>query len=244
MSQDFDGLQRGATQRRPEAADHPARPGLPADDAVHVVRRGGGEDRHRRRNAAARRSPGRDAGRHELRRRFRRAAGSKRSSMARSTARATCSSGGFLGLARQDRAPSALPAAPRPAACICARAQTGSLRFAALVNHQPVRDEPVQVQNGKLSVQLFLSDTSAETLKQLQQLGFEIVLQPRVGQGDGRPNRRGEVDGAGPARGRKIHRAPSRELARAPLRSKSRPLEKLASPPAFKVNTGHRHAIL
>ena len=44
-----------------------------------------------------------------------------------------------------------------------------------------MRDEPVQVQNGKVSVQLFLNDTSAETMKQLQQLGFEVVLKPQSG---------------------------------------------------------------
>jgi hypothetical protein len=53
--------------------------------------------------------------------------------------------------------------------------------LAALLNHQPVKDEPVQVQNGKVTVQLFLNDQSAETMKQLQQLGFEIVLMPQAG---------------------------------------------------------------
>jgi heme-binding NEAT domain protein len=44
-----------------------------------------------------------------------------------------------------------------------------------------VRDEPVQVQNGRVTVQLFLNDTSAETMKQLQQLGFEVVVRPQSG---------------------------------------------------------------
>jgi Ca-activated chloride channel family protein len=51
----------------------------------------------------------------------------------------------------------------------------------ALLNHQPVRDEPVQVQNGKVSVQLYLNDASPETIRQLQQFGFEIVIRPKSG---------------------------------------------------------------
>jgi Ca-activated chloride channel family protein len=51
----------------------------------------------------------------------------------------------------------------------------------ALLNHQPVRDEPVHVQNGKVTVQIFLNDTSPETMKQIQQLGFEVVLKRQSG---------------------------------------------------------------
>jgi Ca-activated chloride channel family protein len=50
----------------------------------------------------------------------------------------------------------------------------------ALVNKQPA-GEPVSLQNGKVAVQLFLTDSSAQTLAQLKQLGFEIVLQPKSG---------------------------------------------------------------
>src|SRR5439155_5931901 len=50
----------------------------------------------------------------------------------------------------------------------------------ALINKRPA-GEPVNVQNGQVAVQLFLADSSAQTLAQLKQLGFEIVLQPKSG---------------------------------------------------------------
>ena len=49
MSQDFRGLQRGTPRDDLKQQITRLGPGLPADDAVHVLRRGGGEDRDRRR---------------------------------------------------------------------------------------------------------------------------------------------------------------------------------------------------
>lgn len=85
--------------------------------------------------------------------------------------------GGFMG-ARAKAAPAApMPSVPPPA--VPATKLDASLT--ALIKHQPIRDEPVQVQNGKVSVELFLNDMSAETMKQLQQAGFEVVLKPQGG---------------------------------------------------------------
>ncbi len=42
----------------------------------------------------------------------------------------------------------------------------------------PTAEDAKFVRNGKVEVQVFLTDTSPETLKQLQDLGFEVVLQP------------------------------------------------------------------
>jgi Ca-activated chloride channel homolog len=92
--------------------------------------------------------------------------------MAYSTVMPARSFGGFAGTVRMKAARPAEP--PQPGSKLDPSLQ-------ALVNRQPVRDEPVQAQNGKVSVQLFLNDTSAETLKQLQQAGFEVVLRPQSG---------------------------------------------------------------
>jgi len=88
-------------------------------------------------------------------------------------------SGGFISTNR-----SAVPiAAPPPPSTVAPKPAPSKLdaSLVALINHQPVRDEPVQMQNGKVSVQVFLNDASAATLKQLQQLGLEVVLKPQSG---------------------------------------------------------------
>ena len=36
------------------------------------------------------------------------------------------------------------------------------------------------IKDGKATIQIWLSDTSAQTLAQLKQLGFEVVLQPKT----------------------------------------------------------------
>lgn len=43
---------------------------------------------------------------------------------------------------------------------------------------KPTAEEAKFLRNGKVEIQVFLTDTSAETLKQLKDLGFEVVLQP------------------------------------------------------------------
>lgn len=45
---------------------------------------------------------------------------------------------------------------------------------------QPSPDEARFVRNGKAEIQVWLADKSAETLAQLKQLGFEIVLEPKT----------------------------------------------------------------
>jgi Ca-activated chloride channel family protein len=45
---------------------------------------------------------------------------------------------------------------------------------------RPRPEEAQVVRNGKAEVQIFLTDTSAETLAKLKQLGFELVLQPKT----------------------------------------------------------------
>lgn len=43
---------------------------------------------------------------------------------------------------------------------------------------KPTAEEAKLLRHGKVEVQVFLTDTSPATLKQLQALGFEVVLQP------------------------------------------------------------------
>jgi len=43
---------------------------------------------------------------------------------------------------------------------------------------KPTAEEAKFLRNGKVEVQVFLTDTSEATLKQLKELGFEVVLQP------------------------------------------------------------------
>jgi hypothetical protein len=43
---------------------------------------------------------------------------------------------------------------------------------------KPTVEEAKFLRNGKVEVQVFLTDTSAQALKQLKDLGFEILLQP------------------------------------------------------------------
>ena len=70
-----------------------------------------------------------------------------------------------------------------------ARSDTAKLdrRLAAIVkrvkekNGTPVGDEAVFVKDGKAEVQIWLEDTSAESLEQLKKLGFELLLQPKPG---------------------------------------------------------------
>jgi Ca-activated chloride channel family protein len=102
-------------------------------------------------------------------------------SPSRSSYRAFDGISGALGMRKAMPGPMAPPPQPqaKPAAPAPASKLDSSLE--ALANHQPVRDEPVQVQNGRVTVQLFLNDTSAETMKQLQQLGFEVVVRPQSG---------------------------------------------------------------
>ena len=45
---------------------------------------------------------------------------------------------------------------------------------------RPAPEEAKFVRNGKAEIQVWLSDTSPETLKQLKALGFEIVLEPKT----------------------------------------------------------------
>ncbi|HSQ20476.1 MAG TPA: VWA domain-containing protein, partial [Blastocatellia bacterium] len=47
-------------------------------------------------------------------------------------------------------------------------------------NTQPSPDEIRFVRNGKAEIQVWLADKSAETVAQLKQLGFEIVLEPKT----------------------------------------------------------------
>jgi Ca-activated chloride channel family protein len=47
-------------------------------------------------------------------------------------------------------------------------------------NTQPGPDEARFVRNGKAEIQVWLADKSAETVAQLKQLGFEIVLEPKT----------------------------------------------------------------
>jgi len=69
-----------------------------------------------------------------------------------------------------------------------ARSDTAKLdrRLAAIVkrvkekNGTPVGDEAVFVKDGKAEVQIWLEDTSAESLGQLKKLGFELLLQPKT----------------------------------------------------------------
>lgn len=43
---------------------------------------------------------------------------------------------------------------------------------------RPTAEEAKYVRNGKAEVRIWLTDTSPATMKQLKDLGFEIVLQP------------------------------------------------------------------
>jgi len=70
-----------------------------------------------------------------------------------------------------------------------ARSDTAKLdrRLAAIVkrlkdkNGTPAADEAVFVKDGKAEVQIWLEDTSAQSLGQLKKLGFELLLQPKTG---------------------------------------------------------------
>lgn len=48
-------------------------------------------------------------------------------------------------------------------------------------NQSPAPEEAAFVKHGKAEIQVWLSDRSDETLKQLKKLGFEIVLKPKTG---------------------------------------------------------------
>jgi len=92
---------------------------------------------------------------------------------------ASRSFGGFFPTLRKAApAPSSQSAAPPSAPAPAAKLDPS---LEALLNHQPIRDEPVDVRDGKVAVELFLNDLSAETLRQLRQLGFEVVLRPQSG---------------------------------------------------------------
>jgi Ca-activated chloride channel family protein len=47
-------------------------------------------------------------------------------------------------------------------------------------NAQPASDEAKFVRNGKAEIQVWLTDKSPETIAQLKQLGFEVVLDPKT----------------------------------------------------------------
>jgi Ca-activated chloride channel family protein len=47
-------------------------------------------------------------------------------------------------------------------------------------NPTPTTDEAKFVRNGKAEIQIWLADTSTETMEQLRSLGFEVVLQPKT----------------------------------------------------------------
>ena len=47
-------------------------------------------------------------------------------------------------------------------------------------NAQPTGDEARFVRNGKAEIQVWLTDKSPETIAQLKQLGFEVVLDPKT----------------------------------------------------------------
>jgi hypothetical protein len=47
-------------------------------------------------------------------------------------------------------------------------------------NPQPSADEARFVRNGKAEIQVWLADKSTETLAQLKELGFEVVLDPKT----------------------------------------------------------------
>jgi hypothetical protein len=47
-------------------------------------------------------------------------------------------------------------------------------------NAQPAGDEAKFVRNGKAEIQVWLTDKSPETIAQLKQLGFEVVLDPKT----------------------------------------------------------------
>ena len=44
----------------------------------------------------------------------------------------------------------------------------------------PSADEAKFVRNGKAEIQIWLTDKSPETIAQLKQLGFELVLEPKA----------------------------------------------------------------
>ena len=75
-----------------------------------------------------------------------------------------------------------------------ARAQSASLAsaklhrsLAAIVerlktkNGRPTAEEAKLVTNGKAEIQVWLEDTSEETIGRLEKLGFELLLEPRTG---------------------------------------------------------------
>jgi hypothetical protein len=43
-------------------------------------------------------------------------------------------------------------------------------------------EESAKIQNGKIMVPIWLTDTKAETMSQLKELGFKLVTQPKSGQ--------------------------------------------------------------
>ena len=45
---------------------------------------------------------------------------------------------------------------------------------------QPTTNEAKFVRNGKAEIQIWLTDKSPETIAQLKQLGFEVVLEPKT----------------------------------------------------------------
>jgi hypothetical protein len=45
---------------------------------------------------------------------------------------------------------------------------------------QPTTIEPKFVRNGKAEIQIWLTDKSPETIAQLKQLGFEVVVEPKT----------------------------------------------------------------
>jgi len=96
------------------------------------------------------------------------------------------SRGGILGKAMEQRAFIETDQILEPQTE--ARSDTAKLdrRLAAIVkrvkekNGTPVGDEAVFVKDGKAEVQIWLEDTSAESLGQLKKLGFELLLQPKT----------------------------------------------------------------
>jgi len=97
------------------------------------------------------------------------------------------SRGGIFGKAMEQRAFIETDQILEPQAE--ARSDTAKLdrRLAAIVkrlkdkNGTPAADEAVFVKDGKAEVQIWLEDTSAESLEQLKKLGFELLLQPKPG---------------------------------------------------------------
>ena len=176
---DEPGFSRDAKRldaRRFEGADHETRAGVPAGHAVHFVRGGGGEDRHRGRPAAARRSAGGDAGGHELRRRVRQRQqldpgdggpdGVSQNGDGRGRGR---SAGAINGNGCRGRASSKLAVRVDPRiAAVIQRAKHGG---------RPGVDEAQFVFGGDAYVRITLSDVSPAALEGLRKAGFVTVRQ-------------------------------------------------------------------